>query len=139
MVLLAVVAWRRAARAHAVGNDLAGITIVMCAAAACTPISWSHHLYFLLPPVLLLVARPTPGRLLAAGVMLWSLLDVGVDPGQWPPSTLARAALLVAVVVALPLDAAPPRTGTTPPDRAAPEGYHPGVDAEPGVRPGRRS
>lgn len=47
--LLGWIALRRIGTAAERGNPLAGATIAMCAGSACFPLSWSHHLYFLLP------------------------------------------------------------------------------------------
>ncbi len=94
----------RARRAHTRGNDLAAITLVMCFAAAASPISWAHHLYFLLPALVLTVGNGrNPLRLAAAAGLAWTLFEA-TSPGQHPVTNVARAIALILVVVALPLD-----------------------------------
>lgn len=73
LVLVAVVAgyglWR-AARAARAGDELAGLTLTGLVGSLVSPISWTHHVYWLIPAVLVLVdaGLRTPGTgLRAAG------------------------------------------------------------------------
>lgn len=83
---------------------MAGATIAMCAGSACFPLSWSHHLYFLLPAALLWLGdgRETHCRVGAAALAV--LLFEGLHPGRNATFIVARAIALVVVVVALPID-----------------------------------
>jgi alpha-1,2-mannosyltransferase len=103
-VALTYVAVRRAREALERDNRLAAITLVMCAGLAVAPITWSHHLYFLLPAVFLLVGsgRSMP-RNIAAAVLAFLLCETQ-DPGQDPTAAAWRAVALIAVVLFLPLD-----------------------------------
>jgi alpha-1,2-mannosyltransferase len=68
----------RAARLHRRGDDLAGVTVIGLTACLVSPISWVHHLYWVVPAVVVLVdvaagtpiaagwARPPPGRTVRA-------------------------------------------------------------------------
>ena len=78
--------------------------MAMCAGSACFPLSWSHHLYFLIPAALLWLGdgRGTGRRLGAAAVCV--VLFEGLHPGRNATFIVARAVALVAVVVALPVD-----------------------------------
>jgi hypothetical protein len=104
VLVLFVVAFVRARRAADVGNDLAAITIAMCFVAAASPISWAHHLYFLLPVVPLLIGSGSHrSRLVLAAVMMWMLFEIS-SPGYHARTNVARAWALPLVVVALPID-----------------------------------
>jgi hypothetical protein len=54
-VLLLAVGLSRAKTAHAEGDELAAFTIVGLTANAICPISWTHHLVFLVPALVILV------------------------------------------------------------------------------------
>ena len=60
--LVLVVGMGRAARVHRRGDDLAGLTITGLTACLISPISWVHHLYWVVPAVVVLVdvAAGTP-------------------------------------------------------------------------------
>ncbi|MGH9011061.1 MAG: glycosyltransferase 87 family protein [Acidimicrobiia bacterium] len=102
--LLGWIALRRIGTAVERGNPLAGATIAMCAGSACFPLSWSHHLYFLLPATLLWLGDGRePHRRLGAAA-LCAVLFEGLHPGRNATFVVARAIALVVVVVALPID-----------------------------------
>lgn len=67
LLLVAVIAgyglWR-AARALRAGDDLAGLTLAGLVGALISPISWTHHVYWLIPAVVVLVDAgfPAPDR-----------------------------------------------------------------------------
>jgi alpha-1,2-mannosyltransferase len=104
-VVLIVVATRRAGRAVRVGNHLAAIVIVMCLGGAISPISWTHHLYFLILALPLLVGDGRSAvRVVLAVATLPILFEWGHDFGQRPTTTALRALALVLVVFALPID-----------------------------------
>ena len=103
LALTGVALWR-ARIALDRSNPLAAITIVMCAGLAVAPISWSHHVYFLLPAVLLLVGAGTSVlRDLGAAALLYVLIETR-DPGQDAATAGARAVALILIVAFLPID-----------------------------------
>jgi alpha-1,2-mannosyltransferase len=107
LAVAAVLAWialRRIGTAVERRNLLAGATIAMCAGSACFPLSWSHHLYFLVPAALLWLGDGRqPGRRVGAGALVVLLFE-GLHPGRNAAFIAARAIALVVVVVALPID-----------------------------------
>ena len=103
VAIIAVAVWR-ARIAYDRGNDLGALTVVMCAGLLCSPITWSHHLYFLIPALPLLIGDGrSVGRWVAAALTLPLLLELQ-DQGQNTPLTALRVLLLLLVVVAMPLD-----------------------------------
>lgn len=68
--LLLTVGLSRAANAHAEGDELAAFTLVGLTANVVSPISWSHHLVFVIPAIIVLadaaLRRHSAGRGLAA-------------------------------------------------------------------------
>jgi alpha-1,2-mannosyltransferase len=98
------IAFRRISAAVEHTSVLAGITIAMCAGSACFPLTWSHHLYFLLPAALLWFGDGrSPGRCLGAAALSVVLFE-GLHPGRNAVLIVARAIALVVVAVALPID-----------------------------------
>jgi alpha-1,2-mannosyltransferase len=98
------VALRRMRFAVQTENPLAALTIAMCAGSLCFPLTWSHHLYFLLPAVLLWFGdgRSMPRCLGAATLCL--VLFEGLHPGRNAMLIVARTIALLVVTVALPID-----------------------------------
>ena len=64
-VAVLVVAMRRAVRAFRAGDELVGVTLTGLAAVLVSPISWSHHLVWVVPALVVLVdvaaGAPGPG------------------------------------------------------------------------------
>ena len=115
-LVVTVIAVRRARVALDRSNRLAAITVVMCAGLAVAPISWSHHLYFVLPAILLLVGSGlSMPRNIAAAILTFLLVETQ-DPGQDPAAAAWRAVALLAVVFLLPLDEAESAVGTDAPE-----------------------
>ena len=103
LVILGVAVWR-ARVAYDRGNDLCAITVIMCAGLLCSPITWSHHLYFLVLAVPLVIGDGrSVWRWLAAAASLPLLFELH-DQGQQGWASALRVVLLLLVVVALPLD-----------------------------------
>lgn len=102
--LLGSIALRRICTAVQRRNALAGATIAMCAGSAWFPLSWSHHLYFLLPAPLLWLGDGRGTRRRVAAALLAAVLFEGLHPGRNATFIVARAVALVVVVVALPID-----------------------------------
>jgi alpha-1,2-mannosyltransferase len=103
-VALVAVAFARSGRAWRVGNPVAAATIVMVAGALVSPITWGHHLYFLLAAVPLTIGDGRNRRRLVAGLVLAALLFEGSDPMVGSSLGPARTLALLAVVVAVPID-----------------------------------
>lgn len=105
---ITVVVVLRARQALDRANPLAAITVVMCGGLVVAPITWSHHLYFMLPAVLLLIGTgASMARNLCAAGLAYLLLETS-DPGQDPTATAWRAIALVLLVLFLPLDEGTP-------------------------------
>jgi alpha-1,2-mannosyltransferase len=70
VALVLVTALRRALQAHRSGDELVGVTLVGLAASLVSPISWTHHLVWVVPATLVLVdvAAGTP---LSGGAPSW--------------------------------------------------------------------
>jgi len=103
-VVLLVVAFVRARRAAELGNPFAALVIVMCCGLAITPITWSHHLYFFILVLPLLIGDGrVPWRLVCAAAVLVLLFELH-NPGQNTRLAEARAVVLPLVVLALPID-----------------------------------
>jgi alpha-1,2-mannosyltransferase len=70
VVVLVVALWR-AVRAYRRGDELTGITLTGLAGCLVSPISWTHHLYWVVPAAVVLVdvavTRPWSRRSLPAG------------------------------------------------------------------------
>ena len=142
-----VVGLRRAVQAAAAGDELAGITITGLTSCLLSPISWTHHIYWVVPAVVVLldVAAGTPsegrwnGRRATAAAaaaavyvvfavsLIWAF---GPTPRDGTVPGLAGALgasadvfVLLALLVALPVrrltPAAPSATRTTAPPRPA--------------------
>jgi len=89
---VAVLGLWRAVRVYRRGDDLTAVTLVGLTACLVSPISWVHHLYWVVPAVVLLadVAAGTP---VLGAVSRWS---------RGRPRALAVGAGLLAVAVAVP-------------------------------------
>jgi alpha-1,2-mannosyltransferase len=88
---VAVLGLVRAVRVYRRGDDLAAVTLVGLTACLVSPISWVHHLYWVIPAVVLL-ADVTAGTPVLGTVSRWS---------RDRPRALAVGAGLLAVVVAV--------------------------------------
>lgn len=71
LVIVAFGLWR-AARAHAAGNEVAAIALTGLSGTLVSPISWSHHLYWLVPAMFAILAAAWGRR-----SPLWFFLAVG--------------------------------------------------------------
>jgi alpha-1,2-mannosyltransferase len=102
VVVVAVGLWRGVAATRS--DDLLTATAVVgCAAMLVSPISWTHHLGFvLLALVAFSTRRPTPAAVAALVVAWVALLDPG-SLGDDAAMSALRTAAMVAVVVFLPI------------------------------------
>lgn len=91
VVLVAGYGLWRAARAARAGDELAGLTLTGLVGALVSPITWTHHIYWFIPALVVLVdtalrAGPAPGeiaghrrsRLLASAALLYLVVTYGV-------------------------------------------------------------
>jgi alpha-1,2-mannosyltransferase len=69
-VVALVLVLARAVRAARAGDDLAGVTLTGLAACLVSPISWSHHLVWLVPALVVLLDLAA-GRVPAPGTPAW--------------------------------------------------------------------
>jgi alpha-1,2-mannosyltransferase len=103
LVIIVGIALVRGSRAAQEGDLLAALAIVGCAAVLASPISWTHHLGFLVVALMAciqLVRRPWHWAALAFG---WLLL---IEPGGHGDGTIylyVRVALLFGTVLFLPV------------------------------------
>lgn len=114
-----VVALVRATRASREGDLLAATAIVGCAAAAASPISWSHHLGWLVLALVPMVlrARSTGARIGCAVAYLVLVGPMGHGDEAWLSSV--RALLCCVAVVAVPIGAGQRRSTPDEPVPAA--------------------
>jgi len=101
---LAWIAFRRITTAVEARNPLAGITIAMCAGSAAFPLTWSHHLYFLVPAAVCCFGDGRSARRVVGALALCLVLFEGLHPGRNAALIVARAVATIAVAVALPVD-----------------------------------
>jgi hypothetical protein len=86
-LLLLAVGLSRAANAHAEGDELTAFTLVGLTANVISPISWSHHLVFVVPAIIVLadaaLRRRAASRALAArgGVPVRALSGLSLGNG----------------------------------------------------------
>jgi alpha-1,2-mannosyltransferase len=109
-LLVLVVAFRRAVRADRAGNVLAAFTLVMLASYLVSPLTWGHHLFFLIPAVLWwLVTADAWWRWALGAVAVVALVDP-MGLGETPSMSLVRIAVMAVMVFALPTELAEPQS-----------------------------
>jgi len=122
-----VVGMWRARRAARADDLLAGLVIVGCCSALVSPISWTHHLGYLVVAVaalLPLLSSALRRVLLAVGMLLV------IDPGHLGDDltmSMVRMAMMVLIVLALPIIEGRSSAGRR--DAAEPEQVTPNDDA----------
>src|SRR5581483_2995261 len=89
-IALLVVAYLRARRAGELGNPLAALVIVTCCGFAIAPITWSHHLYFFVLVLPLVIGGGRQPLRLAAALGVALLLFEWHNPGQNTTLTAIR-------------------------------------------------
>jgi len=103
-LVVLVVAYRRAIRADRAGNVLAAFTVVMLASYLVSPLTWGHHLFFLIPAVLWwLVSADAWWRWGVGAVAVVALVDP-VGLGETSTMSLVRIAVMALMVFALPTE-----------------------------------
>ncbi len=93
---------RRALAAHRNGNTLIAVTLMMLASYVVSPITWAHHLYFVIPAVLAwLMTTPRWVAAVTALPFLWAVIDpIQIGLGELAP--IPRMIVLVILLVFLP-------------------------------------
>ncbi len=102
--LLLIVGFRRALRAGREDDLLTAVTIVGCLSALVSPISWTHHLGYLVL-ALASVHQLTRGTLVRRSAFVLLTIAI-IDPGHLGDDALVstvRMVLMVTVVLGLPL------------------------------------
>jgi alpha-1,2-mannosyltransferase len=116
-LVIVVVGLSRAASAHSDGDELAAFTLVGLTANVVSPISWSHHLVFVIPAIIVLAdlalrrrgaSRGLAARGASAGVAAAQGLAVGLRTPIWFPALTglrhtAVAAALYALFLVSPI------------------------------------
>ena len=121
VLVITSIGLQRARRATRHGDLLAAVVIVGCTSALISPISWTHHLgYLVLAAAALLPIITTPTRWIVLGVLAVPIIDPG-DLGDDAVMSLLRMALMVAVVLALPI--IPDRSSGSRTDQELPTGH----------------
>jgi hypothetical protein len=80
-MLVVAVGLSRANTAHAEGDELTAFTLVGLTANAVCPISWTHHLVFLIPALVILVDTAVRRRVAARGLTSrspWARTPIGI-------------------------------------------------------------
>ena len=114
--LLLVLGFRRALRAGREEDLLTAVTIVGCLSALLSPISWTHHLGYLVL-ALASVHQFTRGTLVRRSAFVLLVIAV-IDPGHLGDDavmSLVRMLLMVTVVIALPIQPGRSRRATESP------------------------
>jgi alpha-1,2-mannosyltransferase len=119
---IAVVALWRARRATLSGDLFTAAVVVGCASALVSPISWTHHLGYLVLALGAITVDPRRrGSVIALGVAWLALLDP-VGFGTDASTSSLRTAAMVVLVVALPIVPGRSRGDAGEPDAASPSG-----------------
>jgi alpha-1,2-mannosyltransferase len=92
---IAVVGLRQGVKAWRAGRDLEAVLVIGCVGALISPITWTHHLVFLVAALALVVDRRP------ALLALWVLLVDPVGFGGWWVTSDLRALVMVAVVAGI--------------------------------------
>ncbi len=118
--LLLVVGFRRALRAGREEDLLTAVTIVGCLSALVSPISWTHHLGFLVLALASMypITRETTLRRCAYILLVIAIIDPG-HLGDDAFMSMVRMLLMVAVVLALPIQPGRSRCDTDHENHAA--------------------
>lgn len=117
VLLVLAVGMSRALLAARGGAELAGVVLVGLTSVAISPVSWDHHLIWLVPALALLLADPArPRRLLAAGAVAalfytrlpwWSagilVRTQGVADIWWRTLNVSFSIVTLMLILALPL------------------------------------
>lgn len=106
-----LVALVRSVKASRANDFLAVAAIVGCATAAVSPISWTHHLGFLLVALAAFVLQAKSNRAKVLCVVVWLFLVDPAGHGDEPLQSTIRALLVIGAVCFTPMRAAETATG----------------------------
>jgi alpha-1,2-mannosyltransferase len=108
LLLVAALVWvacTRGRRAAQADNPMAALVIAMCCGYAVSPITWGHHLFFLVLAVPLLAGDGRrAGRVYAALALALLVFELH-DPGQNVDRSALRVFVLPLLVATLPVEA----------------------------------
>jgi len=105
-------AYRRAVAADRAGDVMLATTLVLLATFLVNPLTWGHHLFFLVPATLWWLATSDSWwRWLVGAVAVVSLFDP-IGGGETSEVTVVRVVVMVVMLVALPVDGAVERAAT---------------------------
>lgn len=91
MLVMLVIGLSRARTAHAEGDELTAFTLVGLTTNVISPISWTHHLVWIVPSIIVLVDQAMRRRSASAGIMARGGPTPGLhDPIWFPALTGAR-------------------------------------------------
>jgi alpha-1,2-mannosyltransferase len=103
LLIVTAVGLARARRATRSEDLLAAVVIIGCTSALVSPISWTHHLgYLVLTAAALVPLMTSRHRWMLVAVAALPVIDPG-NLGDDVVTSLLRAALMLAVVLALPI------------------------------------
>ncbi len=105
-------AYRRAVAADRAGDVMLATTLVLLATFLVNPLTWGHHLFFLVPATLWWLATSDSWwRWLVGAVAVVSLFDP-IGGGETSEVTVVRVVVMVVMLAALPVDGAVERAAT---------------------------
>ena len=93
----------RSVRASRANDYLAVAAIVGCATAALSPISWTHHLGFLLVALVAFVVQATTFKAKALCAIAWLILVDPAGHGDEPWLSTVRALMVIGAVCCTPI------------------------------------
>ncbi len=104
-LLVVTVAFRRAASAERYGNHLAAVTLVMLSSYLVSPVTWGHHLMFIIPALVLIIGDGRSMVRLAGALVVAIPFFDWWERGEGHITPIVRMiVLLVLTLVALPID-----------------------------------
>jgi len=95
VVIVIAIGTKRALDAYRVGNVMMAVTLMMLVSYLVSPITWAHHLYFLIPAAIAwLITAPRLIAIITAVPLAWPLVDP-MRSAMGPPRLISLLLLLV--------------------------------------------